>query len=65
MHSTSLLKGSVRNSDFSDKDLVNIISKPYLLATRLSFWDIPFSYGRNQDRKSRPRLNDLSEVSKI
>ena len=39
------LKGFVGNFDFSDKDLANITSKPYLLATRLSCSGIPFSYG--------------------
>ena len=44
-HALSLLKGFVSNFDSIDKDLVNIISKPYLLTTRLSCSDIPFSYG--------------------
>ena len=35
----------VGNFDFSDGDLVNITSKPYLLATRLSCSAITFSYG--------------------
>ena len=38
------LKGFVSNFDFSDQDIVNIISKPYLLATLLSYFNIPFSY---------------------
>ena len=41
-HAPSLLKGFVRNFDFSDKDLVSITSKPYLLAMRLNYSDIPF-----------------------
>ena len=45
-HALSLLTGFVRNFDFSDKDLVNITSKPYLLATRLNCSDIPFLNGR-------------------
>ena len=44
-HALSLLKGFVSNFDSIDKDLVNIISKPYLLTTRLSCSDFPFSYG--------------------
>ena len=44
-HVLSPLKGFVRNFDFVDKDLINITSKPYLLAMRLSCSDIPFSYG--------------------
>ena len=43
-HGLTPLKGFVSNFDFSDKDLLNITSKPYLLATRLSCSDIPFSY---------------------
>ena len=43
-HVLQLLKGLVGNFDFSDKDLVKIPSKPYLLATRLSCTGIPFPY---------------------
>ena len=47
-HVLSLFKGFVRNFDFSDKDLVNITSKPCLLATHLSCSEIFFffSYSR-------------------
>ena len=44
-HALPLLKGFVSSFDYIDKDLVNITSKPYLLLTRLSCSDIPFSYG--------------------
>ena len=45
-HALSLLKWFARKFDCSDKDLVNITSKPYLLATCLSYSDIPFLCGR-------------------
>ena len=44
-HVLQLLKGFVGNFGFSDKDLVNVTSKPYLLPTRLSCSGISFSYG--------------------
>ena len=44
-HALPLLKGFVSNFDFRDKDVLNIISKPYLLATRLSCYDISLLYG--------------------
>ena len=40
-----LLKGFISNFDVSDKDLVNINIKSYLLPTLLSCFAILFSYG--------------------